>query len=294
MKKDFELYLLVGLTFLIAGGLFYSGLSLAENARTVRGNGLYSQAKTVSDPAQKVNLLIQSNLFVPQDDKKLAIAEIYLSSGDYEKAQPYLKSVRSQAGYIRLAQTMLEKHDLKAADIAISRVTNPESKAELEAQKLFLEGNFDKYIDLTGEGDFYLSRTLRALNTRSYANYVAEGALGAKLKEYTGEGQRVISPELRFANYLLQNKQIKLSMFLTERIIQENSSLADPHILLAEALLLEENFKGALDSTEKAIVIRPDDITLYAQASSLAAKAGEPELAEYYQQKLNYLQKINK
>jgi len=293
MKKEPELYLLLVTTVIISGGLFFLGAKDLNAKRISLANSYYQASTTDSNQNNRLSLLLRSNLIAPNDDKKIEIATIYLNSGDYDRAESFLNGVSSQKGYINLAQALLEKGDLPAADMVIPKISSEDARTELIIHKNIISGS-ETDISSISNGELYLSRLLNAINRRNYVEYIAEGSLGTKLREIIIKNQGTTQSELEFATYLINNNQKYLADFIIDRIISEKRGLADAHAIRAHSFLREKQYTQALEEIDKAISFRTEEIALYQAATEIANQANQPELAAYYQQKILYLQKIYK
>jgi tetratricopeptide (TPR) repeat protein len=294
MKKGVELYFLIGATFIIAAGLLYVGTSNLWLASGKFADEYYENSQMASNPDEKILFLIKSNALRPSDEKNIAIASMYLSTGDFLRAQKYLNSVKSQEGYIRLAQSSLESGDFKSFDFVLPKIQDSTVKSELTLDKQALNGDFNQLSQLSSQSPLYLSRFLVAINTRNYDAILSEGALDSAMKDVINKNSGKDNQELRLADYLSDHNQPFLAVFLAERLISENKGLIDAYLVLAKSSQSRGDIDTALKYLESAIGEAPDRMDLYVKAISLAQLANQNELASYLNQRSNYLQKIAK
>lgn len=288
MKKlSFLLFILI--TVLVSG---FGELLFATNLNEIRIAEAKKLENSSTDSRDELIRLLQSDLLAPNDEKKMKIAQIYLSSGEFEKAERYLKKIRSNSAYIKYAEAALEENNLKVADIYLAKINNAEARNELNTFKRFIQGEFGVVRNLPITPKTEALRLLQALNNRNF-NEIPETTLGAAIRTATS-GQEGSTALLTAGQIVLNRSQIKMAEYIAQELLTAQPNLKEAHIFKSEVMLAQNKPQEALESLEQAMAIDPADLDVYEKALNIAVVLSDSGKADLFRQRLDYMKKIIK
>lgn len=291
MKKRIVFSLFLTSVFIFNGYLLFASLTEINHKRIAFAADNYTKAQSAQEN-EKLYFLVQSDLLNPSDTKKLEIADIYLKYGNFSQANFYLQLIVSQSGTIKYAENALEEGRYEAFDKLSEKISDKETKFELELFEKFSKGQFDELKNSPVNPVTDLGFVLRAINTRNYGSVPGTGAI-VQLINKQNESQKTTA-ELNIAKSLLEIKQREIAKFLLERTITENPELSDAHALMAEYYRNKGNYISAIANIKKAISHDPSKIIYYEKGVEFCNLAGDNIEKSYFENRLKALEPLIK
>lgn len=289
--RQFLFFVFTLIIFLLNGVVFYGIAKTSNNFRVKKAIELQNRSENEKIEQNKVIMMIKSDILDPNDNKKFAIADIFLKNNQFNKAEEYLKQVKSEDGYYKYAEAALESSQYKIADIYIEKVKNDDIKSELKIFSDFSKGNADSLKNLPAIPLTELGKLTKAINTNDFED-ATKSSIGEKIALIKSKNLKKTNENLEIVDMFIKSKQPNVARFMLEQLRLNHPGVKDVYSLFARSYEAENNYEKALEFAKRGIEIDPSDLSIYNVALNYANLAGDTAEANRLKELIKYLEKI--